>query len=219
MTDREILQAIRNEATSEVERKRLTEVLWMQYKLLVHKNWATLRKQMNNSSAVLDVEGDYYSEAYIAFTKALAAINIDKIRDDNWKFLGYYRWYLKNVRTAFISKIRRTANNEVALTKNRRGSDKDAIMLPDVASSDVALDMEMLDPLAMVVRRESEERCERAVDVCLARWDATRQSIFKMRQEGQSKGDIAKVLQVHPATITYYLNSMRRDMEQELAGR
>lgn len=219
MTDRDILLELRNSESSAERKQQLTEQLWSQYEMLVHKNWAILRRQLGSSPLILDQKEDYYSEAFVAFTKALEAINVEKIRDDNWKFLGYYRWYLKNVRTAFVSKTLRVYKNEVPLTVKTRGGQDSFLILTDIASKEAAITMEGLDPLVQVVQRESEDRCISAVNACMAKWDATRQRIFQLREEGVAKGAIAKALEVHPATVTYYLNSMRQDIEQALAER
>lgn len=213
MTDREILTQLRDKSTPVSTKKRLEEVLWTQYSRLVHKNWAILRKQMSNSAMILNQEDDFYSEAYIAFKKALAAIKLDKIKDNNWKFLGYYRLYLKNVRTAFIGKTVRLAAHETNLSMEDAGEDT---LLSRAAFNHSDPSDAVLDPLALVIQREGELNCDRAIEQCMSIWDEKRQQIFLLRQQGVTKSNIARELQVHPATITYYLKGMKLDMEHAL---
>ena len=218
MLDREILTQLKDQDVSRATKLELKTELWGRYSRLVHKNWAILRKQMDNSSIILEQEDDYYSEAYIAFNKALDAIKLEKIRDDKWKFIGYYRLYLKNVRTAFISKTRQRVKHEVANEiPSRGGPESDVLTLTDIASAEAAVLTAKLDPLNSLLQSEAENNCSRAVRLCMEKWDPTRKKIFRLRESGSTKGDVAKALGVHPATITYYLKGMRADMEEALS--
>jgi len=50
----------------------------------------------------------------------------------------------------------------------------------------------------------------------MSHWNAKRQQIYRWREQGISKSNIAKKLEVHPATITYYMQSMQKDLETAL---
>ena len=107
MNDRELVTQLK--ATGS---KALQEELWTRYQNLVHKNWAILRRQMDNSALILGMKDDFYSESFVAFRKTLDAVNMTKVHDDNWKFLGYFRLYLKNVRSDMISDLIKTYHHE-----------------------------------------------------------------------------------------------------------
>jgi hypothetical protein len=211
-TDREILTTLKNPSATIDELRTAEEELWLRYKMMVNKNWNILANQLDHSAAVLDAEDDFRSEAFFAMKKAVAAINLDKIRDDNWKFLGYYRLYLKTVRGQFIKNIKRAHKQERSLyAPALKGSgeilitDNDQSLIEDSAS---------MDPLQVALHNESETQVNAAIAACLVKWDSKRKQIFEMRERGMSKGAIAKLYEVHPATITHYLNSMRMDLEQ-----
>jgi len=209
MNDRQLMAAIK--ASHE---QALQMELWKRYENLVHKNWAVLRKQMDNSALILNMKDDYYSESFIAFRKAVDAVNLDKIYDDNWKFLGYFRWYLKNVRSDIISNLTKTYKHEKSYyVESSAGEEVARVeMVPDVVSRENM----KFDPVVLSEEKEAANRCERAIAHCMSRWNPKRQQIFKWRQQGVSKSAIATKLGVHPATITYHMQAMQKDVESEL---
>lgn len=210
MNDRELVSILKNSSTPAELKKELTEELWDRYSLLTHKNWNILRHQLNNSTLVLDVKEDYYSEAYVAFTKALKAIDLNKIENDEWKFLGYYRFYLKNVRAAFIRKLIKLYQNEVQFVIDEN-VDRE---LPVINMINENLSTQ--DPLLLLIKKEEEERCSRAVRNCLNKWNDKTKHIFKRKRDGAANNVIAEEVGVKPAAVTYYLKKIKKDLTKEL---
>lgn len=211
MNDRDLLIAIK--ATD--NHPELVKALWDRYQNLIHKHWSILRKQLDNSSRILSSKDDFYSECYIAFMKAVDAINLDKIRDDNWKFLGYLRLYVGNVRNAMIDRILRVAENETSLFAEN--SEGDEIIRTDISHISIENSIgRIANPEEAVINEEAEDRCKRAVAQCMSTWDEKKREIFLLREKGVSKSNIATVLGVHPATITYHLKIMKGDLENKL---
>ncbi len=208
MNDRELVTQLK--ATGS---KALQEELWTRYQNLVHKNWAILRRQMDNSALILGMKDDFYSESFVAFRKTLDAVNMTKVHDDNWKFLGYFRLYLKNVRSDMISDLIKTYHHEKSyFVETSTGEEVARIEL----SSDTTPENHKFDPVTISENNEGQRRCEEALASCMSHWNAKRQQIYRWREQGISKSNIAKKLEVHPATITYYMQSMQKDLETAL---
>ncbi len=210
MTDRELVATIKQTGD-----RKLTEQLWRKYDNLVHKNWAVLRRQLDNSAMIMRSKDDFYSECYIAFTKALEAIDMDKITNDKWLFLGYFRLYLKNVRSDFIRHILREHEMETSFYIE---SKEDGELIPrlDLVPSVNTAEGLRWDPVEIVATKAAQENCDKAVAACMSSWDPARQKIYRLRKKGIAKSDIAKRMNVHPATITYYLKSMKKDLQARL---
>lgn len=213
MNDRKLLEALKGNP-SVAEKKELEEELWERYQNLVHKNWNILRKQMNNSSQIWAAQDDYYSDAYIAMKKCIKAIDLNKIENDKWKFVGYYRFYLKNVRSKIIKDISRLARTEKSMVLETDSHGE--ISLADIAMAHNDNFTVYDDPADLLVKKESQDHCDNAVDVCKKSWNEVRNKIYRLREEGVNKRAIATELGVHPATITYYMRGMKKDIEEAL---
>jgi len=176
-------------------------VLWKQYERLVHKHWHVLRKQMNTSHIVMGYKDDFYSDAYISFSKALQAVNLQKVKDDNWKFLGYFGWYLQTLRTNAIKKLLNTRKHEESLQFNPTDGSDGSVLKTDIDAT-----MITGDPADVIALRVDMQRVR-------ATWDKPRQFIFDQLALGTPKKEIAAALQVHPSMITFYLKSMKKDLQ------
>lgn len=213
MNDREILVALK-QSTSLEEKKELESILWAKYQRLVYKNWGILKRQLNNSSQALGKEDDYFSDAYIAMRKCIDAIDLLKIKDDNWNFGGYFHLYIKNVRTSIIKSVSREYQHECSLTVEN--NDNQEVPLADLlVAHDEAL-IEQNDPAEIMIQNEEQNVCDAAIKQCMQNWNEVRREIFLLREKGVSKKKVADKLKVHPATITYYMKDMRRDLEAAL---
>lgn len=213
MNDREILVALK-QSTSLEGKKELESILWAKYQRLVYKNWGILKRQLNNSSQALGKEDDYFSDAYIAMRKCIDAINLDKIENDNWNFGGYFHLYIKNVRTRIIKSVIREYQRECSLTVEN--GDNQEVPLADllVAHDDVLVGQN--DPAEIFIQDEEQRVCNDAVSICMKQWNDIRKEIFLLREKGVPKKKVADKLKVHPATITYYMKDMKRDLEAAL---
>lgn len=214
MNDRNLLISLKA-SPSEEERKHLESMLWERYQRLIHKNWGVLKRQMNNSSQVLSKEDDYFSDAYIAMKKCIDAIDLSKVEDDNWKFIGYYRFYLRNVRSNIIRTINKEYHNECSLTVE--ADEHHEVSLADLMLSRSQELINSNDPAEITINNEEQRVCDLAVTHCMQGWNDIRKQIFSLREEGVPKKKIADRLHVHPATITYYMKGMRTDLEKALS--
>lgn len=210
-SDKEIIAKIQS-SKGRVSTNELKTTLWFRYENQVHKHWAILRRQLSNSSMILEMEHDFYSEAYVAFTKAIGAIDLKKIRDEKWRFVGYFKYYLTNVRTEFITKLVRQYHAERPFYVETEDGSIPRIEL----SVQDTYEHTMYSPEQILERKLEEQRVSTAVHHCMAHWDEKRRSIFKLRQQGLAKGEVAVKLKVHPATITYHLQAMKQDLQKEL---
>lgn len=210
VTDQELVAGIQS-TRGALQKQQLTE-LWKRYENQVHKHWAILRKQMNNSPMVLELHDDFYSEAYIALHKAVKAIKLDKIKDANWRFVGYFRWYLTNVRTELITKLRAQTSKETTFYVETSDGEIPRIEL----SPGIEFKQHASNPEEALMESENQRNVNMAVESCMRTWDDRRRTIFKLRQQGIAKGDVANKLGVHPATITYHLQVMQKDLEKAL---
>lgn len=210
LNDRQLLTALK----SGKDTKNLQTELWIRYENLVHKNWAILRRQMDNSALIMNAKDDFYSESFLAFLKAIDAIDLSKIYDDKWKFIGYFRLYLKNVRSDIISAILKQYSHEKSFYVE--GADGEEVARLDISPESAPEEFARYDPVEQTEKALAEARCKRAVAACMRQWDSKRRQIFSWREEGVGKSVIAQRLGCHPATITYHLDVMKKDLEAKL---
>jgi DNA-directed RNA polymerase specialized sigma24 family protein len=178
------------------------DTLWKQYEMLVHKQWHVLRRQMNNSSLIKQHEGDFYSDAYISFRKAVDAVDLKKIRDDNWKLLGYFKWYLQTLRNNTIKHLLQVNAHEESLYIFDAESQTD-MLRPDVER------LEHVDVPAEIDMKESLGKIS-------ANWSPKRKYVLQRRLEGVPKKEIAEEMGNHPAMVTFLLRGMKKDLDKKL---
>lgn len=188
---------------------RAERTLWDRYQNLIHKNYHIMERQLNHSPQVREERDDFYSDSYIAFRKAVKAIDLEKIRDDKWKFLGYFRFYMMNLRNDTINRVikqyRRERPMTIATESDQELDRSDRLVAHQESSDETSTEA--------ILNRITEEQ---AVKTCFQKWDDRRKTIFNKKREGLSNTEIAKKLEVNPATITYYLQSMKKDFEEAL---
>lgn len=101
MIDRDLASLAKN------KNPQATHELYFRYKPFVHKHWSKLKQnfeKINNRTVLKNLQSyrdDFESESYEAFMKALDYLNVDKIENDKWKFLGVYGYYMNNLRRSF----------------------------------------------------------------------------------------------------------------------
>jgi len=205
LSDKELLVIIKTDKTK--ADKALYE-LWTRYQNLVHKNWSILRKQLNNSAAIIENRDDFYSESYIAFRKAVDAINLSKIYDDKWKFVGYFRFYLKNLRTEMISNVLKKYQVETSLYAKKDGDEFVVTDLYEDLNQSYNPEKDLENKLLM-----------ESINKCMQLWDSKKKQIFEWRMQGIPKSVIAARLHVHPAAVSYHLKEMKTTICKELRAR
>ena len=207
MTDREMVGRIQQ------GEYQLKQDLWERYIKLVHKNWHILKKQLQESSHIMNAEDDYYMEAYIAFEKTLQAVDLSAVYNDKWKFLGYFRLYLKNVRSSMINEIINTVQHEQAISITTEDGE---ISRTDLSEILVEKSSWQDNPESIYIMNQGQELVDDAVDYCFRYWDEKQKLIYKLRLDGVLKQDIAKQLGITPSTLTYHMNKMRDDLEDAM---
>jgi hypothetical protein len=61
-------------------------------------------EKINNKSVLnnlMMLKSDFECDSYIAFMDALNYVNLEKVINDKWKFLGVYGFYLSNLRRSY----------------------------------------------------------------------------------------------------------------------
>jgi len=93
--------------------------LYNRYKNFVYNHWSKLKmnlEKINNKTYINNLSSlktDFENDSYLAFSEALDYVNIDEIKNDKWKFLGPYGWYLSNLRRTYRRKALKT-NREMS---------------------------------------------------------------------------------------------------------
>lgn len=193
------------------------EVLMGRYEQQIHKNWWKLRAQMNNSQIIDSLKEEYYSEAQEAFWTAIQKINLDKVRDDNWKCVGWIDFYLRNVRTKMIKDtLQKGKIKSLTSMKEEEGVDESLLVDPDVELAyweDIGYKTE---PSYAYEITEANEICANAVAYCRNGWDSYKNQIFDYLQEGKTRAEIAKIMGENPMKIYQVATNMKKDMKKAL---
>lgn len=108
--------------------------LYFRYSPFVNKHWTQLKQNLEkvNNAQVLhnlsNIKEDFVSDSFLAFDQALNYLNLNKIQNDKWKFLGVYGFYLSNLRRSYRRKALRL-HKEVQ--SDRESSSEEAYSLID----------------------------------------------------------------------------------------
>lgn len=120
MTDRELVERAKE---SEYYRRKL----FFKYERLAYKHLHILERQAGHSA---DMADDFLGDTYEVFLKALAGVKTSD-KDDKWLFLGWYGFFLKNLRIKYVKDIFKQRVNETSLSKS--GDDGQEYLITDVA--------------------------------------------------------------------------------------
>lgn len=193
------------------------EVLIERYEQQIHKNWWKLRAQMNNSQIVDSLEEEYYSEAKEAFWTAIQKINLDKVRDDNWKCVGWVDFYLRNVRTKLIKDtLQKGKMKSLTSMKEDEGVDESQMVDPDVESAYWEESGYKTEPSYAYEITEANDICANAIAYCKNAWDGYKNQIFDYLREGKTRAEIAKIMKENPMKIYQVATNMKNDMKKAL---
>ncbi len=222
LTDRELVTCIK-ESEGLPTQKQLIYHLYRRYDLFVHKHWGYVMRQLKGRVSK-DVRDDFYSESYFAFIRALNAVSIAKIRDDNWKFLGYYGYFLLNKRKHFVKDILERNTKEVSLHKSRTPSDqeKGAIITEDDHHKFNALQPVLRHSLRLThsgedlfFQRESSKKIYSAIKKCKDTvWNEQENKLFAMKERGESPSLIRSTLSLSLWKYNKAWEKMKEDLLQ-----
>lgn len=212
LSDRQIVIAIKSDPNTPYTRD-LTYELYQRYINFVHKHWYSLSKTLNSSYLVQDIKEDFYGESYVSFTKALAAINIDKIQDNNWKFLGYFGFYLSNQRKLFAKKIIQKYQAETSIEISETTNTEDRpIFLSDVSEAGIVSSAE-----DTFIEDDKKRRFWSGLSYCKEKlWGDVEKRIFTMRESGKPIRRICEELDMSPWKYNKILDTMKNQLQQAI---
>ena len=105
-TDKEIIFNIKNNVNS----KEMYNTLWNKYQNMIKKHYF---KTIKSIGANISYE-DYSQNAFLNMITAVEKINLNRIKDDSWKFQNIYWFYLQKLnwktRNKYIKEVN-TSNN------------------------------------------------------------------------------------------------------------
>ena len=212
-SDRQIVTAIKTTPGTPYAQE-LTYELYQRYLNFVHKHWHALSRTLNASHLVLDIKDDFYSESYVSFTKALNATNITKIKNNNWKFLGYFGFYLSNQRKTFAKRLIQKYHMETPLEVSEvsDGAGEKTILLSDISLQGATASAE-----ESFIEDDSRRRFWSGLSYCReSLWSSTEKHIFDMREKGESIRAICDKLQISPWKYNKILATMKDQLTQSI---
>jgi hypothetical protein len=167
---------------------------------------------MNTSSSVISLKEDFYSESFLTFDKALSAIKLSKIRDDNWKFLGYYGYYLNSTKNTFARNIIKKYRHETALEVPASDADQKTILLSDLSQHGVSQSAE-----DEIVLHDETSRIQKAIKKCNTKlWTSEQKQIFALRAGGESVKSICTLIGISSWKYKKLLDEMKVVLDQEI---
>jgi hypothetical protein len=213
LSDRQMVIAIKS-APGTKYAADLTYALYCRYNNFVHKHWHALSRDLNASHLVQDVKDDFYSESYVSFTKALNAIDVSKILNNNWKFLGYFGFYLSNQRKTFAKKIIQKYHTETPLEVSEAScSDGDrTVLLSDIVDAGTVSSAE-----ETFIEDDTRRRFWSGLSYCKETvWGDIEKRIFTMREKGESIRTICGELDMSPWKYNKILDTMKQQLEHAI---
>jgi len=191
-----------------VEVQAMTHALYMRYMNFIHKHWHALSRQLNDSYLVQDIKDDFYSESYVSFSKALAAVSLDKIKDEKWKFLGYLGFYLSNQRNAFAKRLIKKYNVETPIEIPVDGDHNR--YLTDIVEHGTVSSAE-----DTFFKEEEQRRFWDGLAYYKGQvWSDIERRIFTLREQGKSIKSICTDLQISPGKCGKLLGRMGRQLKE-----
>lgn len=210
MSDRDLVSKIKSTIDREEEREA-RHVLYRRYERFVHKHWHSLNSRMNRSSAVMEQKNDFYAESYVVFEKALRAVNVSKIRDNKWKFLGYYGFYLSTLKNNFAKGIVNQYHNETAIEIPISSTSKNMI-LSDMSEAGIVPSAE-----DVVIKQDQQRRFWSALTQCQSTiWDDTKRVIWNRRAAGVSIKETCEELNISTWRFNKILSEMKTQLDSAI---
>ena len=211
MSDKDLVTGIKSSTDAE-QIKVMEHVLYTRYMNFIHKHWHALSRQLNTSHLVQDIKEDFYSESYVSFSKALTAIDISKIENSSWKFLGYFGFYLSNQRNTFAKRIIKKYQAETPIEIPEAQGER-VIYLSDIAEKGSVSSAE-----DTFIQDHQRRQFWEGLDHCKEElWSDVERRIFDMREKGRSIKAICSELNMSPWKCNKILGHMKEQL-QTVAG-
>lgn len=209
MSDRQLVTEIKK-GDQEEQIKEMMQVLYLRYMNFIHKHWHALSRQLNGSQLVQDVKDDFYSESYLSFTRALDAVDLAKIQNDNWKFLGYFGFYLSNQRNTFAKRLIQKYQEETAIELPEAFGENKTIYLSDISEKGTVSSAE-----DTFLQDDHRRRFWSGLDYCKTKlWTDIEVKIFNMREKGESIKTICNEVSISPWRYSKILTTMKNQLEK-----
>ncbi len=172
--------------------------LYFRYEKLCYKHLHILERQLNYS---VSVKEDFMADTYEVFLNALSTVKLSQIKNDKWLFLGWFGFYLKNLRIKYMNDIIKKNSNETSLVKLSRENKE--YFITDVVGLH-----------ASDVFNQIDERL--TYEVILKQFTDRQRTISSLKEQGFKNSEIASQLKVSNTLITFELQKMKKVVESNL---
>ena len=215
MNDRDLVIYIKSNKGTHREHDQALTALWKRYQNQIHNNWHYLARTLHSSDLIMSVKDDFYEEAQEVFMTVLSKVDPVKINaDEKWKFVGYFDFYLRNLRTKFHKDLMRRVEIKSIDSMQKVNDDCNLEIDLDVEEAYREQGGYMDEPDYIVERLEGERNCARAVKTCLEKWTPIQREIYKRLLAKKKKQDISKELNLSIPKLYTECNKMKRDMKR-----
>ena len=215
MNDRDLVIYIKSNKGTRHEHDQALTALWKRYQNQIHNNWHYLARTLHSSDLIMSVKEDFYEEAQEVFMTVLSKVDPVKINaDEKWKFVGYFDFYLRNLRTKFHKDLMRRVEIKSIDSMQKVNDDCNLEIDLDVEEAYREQGGYMDEPDYIAERLEGERNCERAVKTCLKNWTPIQREIYKRLLAKKRKQDISKELNLSIPKLYTECNKMKRDMKR-----
>lgn len=191
MKDRELV-------TLAKKNNRYKGELYFRYEKLCYKHLHILERQLNHK---LSIKDDFMGDTYEVFLKALESVKITEIKNDKWLFLGWYGFYLKNLRIKYMNDIIKQSKHETSLVKESK-NDKE-YLITDVVGLH-----------APDVFQEIEDRL--TYEAIYLLFTERQKKISDWKQLNFKNSEIAKKLGISNTLVTFEIQKMRDIVKDNL---
>lgn len=217
LSDRCLIERYQN--SNPACRNEIMKEFLRRYNNQINKNWWILSRQFNHSSLVNSVKDEYYSEAIEALYTAVEKINLDKIRDDNWKLLQYSSFYIRNVRTRLIKKITRMAMerplNNLAYYSGGDETKENKID-PETEMKYESTEGYKNNPETIYIEKEISSKLNAIFSSHYANWDDTYRAVFDAIKVGDSKKVVAEKAGININKLARILRKIKAELTPDL---
>lgn len=206
---------IKSNKGTRYEHDQALTALWKRYQNQIHNNWHLLSKTLQSSDLITSMKDDFYEEAQEVFMIALSKVDPIKIdANEKWKFVGYFDFYLRNLRTKFHKELKRRTSIKSIDSMQKMSDDCNLEIDLDVEEAYREQGGYMDEPDYIVEQLEGERNCEQALKQCLEKWTPVQREIYKRLLEKEKKQNISKELDLSIPRLYVECNKMKRDLKK-----
>lgn len=215
LSDRDLIY-LRKLSTNRMEKNWAGEALFKRYEKQIHKNWLRLCAQMNNTPLIKSLQEDYYDEANEAFLLAIEKTDLNKIKNNDWKFVGMLNWYLANVRKKMIKQALKQGVVKSLNHMHAIAEDDSSECDPDVEISYWDSEGYKTEPSFVIEFQDESKKCIEVLEKCKKKWlrnNGLEIEILDRLQDKQTRNEIAGELGLTTSKVYNIIKSMKRDIQ------